>query len=171
MQTEYFKNKILPLKNKLFRKALGITESVVDAENVVQDVMMRLWEKRADWSKIENIEVYCMVLTKNIALDVIKKSGHNNDSINNENIRRLASEIQEPLEKTVLDDMYGWLWKLIKSLPEKQQEIIRLREIEEMSYLEIAEEMNIPESQVKITLFRARKKIKEIYLQIDNYGL
>ena len=90
MQTEYFKNKILPLKNKLFRKALGITESVVDAENVVQDVMMRLWEKRADWSKIENIEVYCMVLTKNIALDVIKKSGHNNDSINNENIRQIG---------------------------------------------------------------------------------
>ena len=48
MQTEYFKNKILPLKNKLFRKAFGITESAVEAENVVQDVMMRLWEKRTE---------------------------------------------------------------------------------------------------------------------------
>jgi len=172
MQTEYFKNKILPLKNKLFRKALSITESVVEAENVVQDVMMRLWEKRTDWSKIENMEVYCMVLTKNMALDVLKKSGYNNDSIDDEkSMRALQSAAEHPLEKTVLRDVQGWLWKLIKSLPEKQQEIIRLRDIEELSYQEIAEEMNITESQVKVTLFRARKRIKEMYLQIDNYGL
>ena len=171
MQTEYFRNKILPLKNKVFRKALGITESVVEAENVVQDVMMRMWEKRENWPAIENIEVYCMVLTKNMALDVIKRSGHNNDSIDDENIQSIQSETKQPLEKTVQADMYNWLWKLINSLPEKQREIIRLRDIEEMSYTEIAKEMRIPESQVKITLFRARKKIKEMYLQIDNYGL
>ena len=171
MQTEYFKNKILPLKNKLFRKALSITESAVEAENVVQDVMMHLWEQRADWTKIGNMEVYCMVLTKNRALDVIKRSGRNNDSIDDENIRVLQSETEQPLENTVLTDMHNWLWKLIKRLPEKQQEIIRLRDMEEMSYQEIAEEVNLSESQVKVTLFRARKKIKEMYLQIDNYGL
>ena len=158
------------MKNRLFRKALCITESATEAEDIVQEVMMRMWEKRADWPKIENIEVYCMVLAKNMALDLIKKTRHK-DSIDNENIKDIQSESGQPLEKIVHADMHGLIWKLIKSLPEKQQDIIRLRDIEELSYQEITKEMNISESQVKITLFRARKKIKEMYLQIDNYGL
>ena len=171
MQTEDFKNRILPLKNKLFRKALSITKSTTDAEDVVQEVMIRMWEKRVEWNKIGNIEVYCMVLTKNMSLDLMKKAGRNNDSIEDESIIRLESETTQPLEKMIQSDTYGLIWKIIISLPEKQQDIIRLREIEELTYQEIATEMNIPESQVKIILFRVRKKIKERYLQIDNYGL
>jgi len=49
MKTEDFKNRILPLKNKVFRKALCITESTDEAADVVQEVMMRLWEKREEW--------------------------------------------------------------------------------------------------------------------------
>ena len=171
MQTEYFKNNILPLKNKLFKKAYCITESAVEAEDVVQEVMMRLWDKRSEWSKIENIEVYCMVLTKNLALDKIKKMNYFNDSLENSKIAELHADSLQPLENMVQQDEKCWLWKLIRSLPEKYREIIRLREMEEYSYLEIAQEMELTEAQVKIILFRARQQIKEKYLQIANYGL
>ena len=171
MQTEYFNNKILPLKNKLFKKAYCITESSVEAEDVVQEVMMRLWDKQSDWPKIENIEVYCMVLTKNLALDKIKKMNYYNDSLENSKIQELLEDSLQPLENMVQQDEKDWLWRLIRSLPEKYRRIICLREIEEYSYLEIAQEMKLTEAQVKITLFRARQQIKEKFLQITNYGL
>lgn len=171
MKTEYFKHKILPLKNKLFRKALCITESADDAADVVQEVMVRMWEKREEWHLIQNMEVYCMVLAKNIALDMLKKRGRQMESMPDTELHALPSEDALPLKETVREDEKKWLWKLIRSLPEKQQDIVCLREFEEMSYQEIAVEMNLTEPQVKMQLFRARQKIKEMYLKVSNYGL
>ena len=81
MYTKYFESNILPLKDKLFRKALSITESVAEAQDIVQEVMMRLWDNRTEWASITNMEVYSMVLIKNLALDKIKKSGYHSESI------------------------------------------------------------------------------------------
>ena len=171
MKTEDFKNRILPLKNKVFRKALCITESTDEAADVVQEVMMRLWEKREEWDQIKNMEVYCMVLAKNIALDTVKKCGYKNDSIHSESVRNIPSDEILPFNEMVREDEKKLLWKLIRSLPDVQQEVIQLREFETLSYKEIAEKMNLTESQVKMSLFHARQKLKEKYLKIDNYGL
>lgn len=171
MKIAYFKHKILPLKNKLYRKALCITESADDAADVVQEVMMRVWEKREEWSLIQNMEVYCMVLVKNTALDMLKKKGRREESIHNMELNAMQSEDSLPFKEAAREDEKKWLWRFIKSLPDKQQEIITLREFEEMSYQEIAVEMKLTESQVKMQLFRARQKIKELYLKVSNYGL
>ena len=61
--------------------------------------------------------------------------------------------------------------KLINELPEKQRTIIQLRDIEEKSYKEIADVMQLTEDQVKVTLFRARQRIKAKYNEIQSYGL
>ena len=166
MDLEYFKQNILPLKNKLFRKALSIIESVNEAEDIVQEIMIRLWNKKDEWSNIDNIEVYSMVLTKNLALDRIKKKSYDTKPIS-EAEHILSESYQEKIEKT---EQIALVWKIIDLLPDKQQELIRLREIEELSYQEIAKVMNIAESQVKITLFRARQKMKEIYLKMCQHG-
>lgn len=84
MDTTYFKQNILPLKHKLFRKALSITESPVEAQDVVQEVMMRLWDKRREWAAIVNMEVYSMVMAKNIALDRIKRVGYRAEPIDSD---------------------------------------------------------------------------------------
>ena len=167
MDIEYFKHHILPLKNKLFRKALSITESASEAEDVVQEIMMCLWDRKDKWPNIDNIEVYSMVLVKNLALDRIKKKSYKSKTIDINEAEQTGSEShQEKLENA---EQTALVWKIIHLLPEQCQELIRLREIEELSYREIAKAMNITEAQVKVTLFRARQKIKEIYLKINNH--
>lgn len=166
---EYFKENILPLKNRLFRKALSITESEVEAEDVVQEVMIRLWDNRSKWSGISNMEVYSMVLTKNLALDKIKRIGYRSESIDEETAKALVSDLPLPQEAMEKKEKAALVWNVIRLLPEKLQNLIRLREIEEYSYREIAEEINITEAQVKVNLFRARQKMKEIYLQLNVY--
>ncbi|MBQ7824272.1 MAG: RNA polymerase sigma factor, partial [Bacteroidaceae bacterium] len=81
METEYFKNKILPLKQKLFRKALYITQSQADAEDIVQEVMMRMWANRKECPKINNIESFCSSLVRNLSIDRIKQVGFQNEAI------------------------------------------------------------------------------------------
>ena len=142
---------------------MSITESVAEAQDIVQEVMMRLWDNRTEWVSITNMEVYSMVLAKNIALDKIKKSGFHSESIYTNKTINTLSNLHHPHEDIEKKEESAIVWKIIRLLPAKQQELIRLREIEELSYQEIANEMNITEAQVKINLFRARQKIKEIY--------
>ena len=61
--------------------------------------------------------------------------------------------------------------QLIGRLPMKQRVVIQLRDIEGKSYKEIAALMSMTEEQVKVTLFRARQKLKQQFIDIDNYGL
>ena len=169
VDTEYFKSHILPLKNKLFRKALSITESVVEAEDVVQEVMMKLWSMRANWTSIDNMEVYTMVLAKNTALDKVKQATCRSGSVEMDGAISVASDSPHPQENMERAERIALVWKVIRRLPEKLQELIRLREIEEYSYRDIAGEMNITEAQVKVNLFRARQKMKEIYLELNTH--
>lgn len=169
-ERDYFIKTILPLKNKLFRKALFLTKSFEESEDIVQDVMLSLWDKRATWKHIKNIEVYAMVLTKNQALDRLKRKGRQNPSIEEAAEYRFSSNDYNPLETMILKDERMWVWEIIEKLPDDQKELIILREIQEHSYLEIAKIMQTTESQVKINLFRARQKIKELYIKIEKNG-
>ena len=75
MQEISFRNDILPLKDKLFRLALRITLDRAEAEDVVQDTMIRVWNKRDEWSQFESVEAYCLTVAKNLAIDRSSKRG------------------------------------------------------------------------------------------------
>ena len=64
-----FQEHILPLKDKLFRLALRITFNRAEAEDVVQETMIRVWSKRAEWGNLESIEAYCLTVAKRLAID------------------------------------------------------------------------------------------------------
>lgn len=169
-ERDYFIETILPLKNKLFRKALFLTKSSEESEDIVQDVMLSLWDKRATWKHIKNMEVYAMVLTKNLALDRLKRKGGQNQSIDTAAELRITSCHDNPLETMILHDERTWVWKIIEQLPEEQKALIILREMQELSYQEIATIVKTTESQVKTHLYRARQKIKALYLKIEKNG-
>ncbi len=69
MQEISFRNDILPLKDKLFRLALRITLDRAEAEDVVQETLIRVWNKRDEWSQFESVEAYCLTVAKNLAID------------------------------------------------------------------------------------------------------
>ena len=57
-----FRTDVLPLKNELFRLALRITLNREDAEDVVQETMIRVWNRRDQWEQIESIEAFCTTI-------------------------------------------------------------------------------------------------------------
>ena len=68
-----FQNDVLPLKNKLFRLALRITLNREEAEDVVQDTLIKVWNARDRWLELDSIEAYSLTIARNLSLDRIKK--------------------------------------------------------------------------------------------------
>ena len=169
MQEISFRDDILPLKDKLFRLALRITFDRAEAEDVVQDTMIRVWNKREEWTQIGSIEAYCLTVAKNLAIDRSQKKEAQNVELTPE--MEEESEISGPYDQLVNNERMSIIHRLINELPEKQRLIMQLRDIEGESYKEIAKILNLTEEQVKVNLFRARQKVKQRYLEIDEYGL
>lgn len=171
MKTISFRNDVLPLKNELYRLALRITLNPAEAEDVVQDTLIKVWNKRDQWNEIDSIEAFSLVICRNLALDKNKKKGHDNLSIEEEtNIEPVASA-SNPLEQTLQNDRIEQVRRLINELPEKQRSCIQLRDFEGKSYKEVAEVLGISEEQVKVNIFRARQTIKQRFEKLDQYGL
>lgn len=163
-----FRHDLLPLKNKLFRVAQRITLDRPEAEDVVEDVLVKVWETRLtpEVQQVQNLEAYCLTLTRNLALDRARRREAQNVSLDDQD--QEISVLQRPDTALRPDQMMEhaeqlqWVNDLFKLLPEKQRTVMQLRDIEEHSYQEIAAIMLISESDVKVTLFRARQTLKQL---------
>ena len=153
MKNISFRNDVLPLKNKLYRLALRITIDSAEAEDIVQETLIKVWNKREVWNEIESIEAFSLTICRNLALDAVKKLGNNNDSLDN---------------KT---DRIKVVKQIVDSLPEKQRSCMQLRDFEGKSYKDIADVLGITEEQVKINIYRARQTVKQRFQEIEDYGL
>ncbi len=164
-----FREDILPLKNKLYRLALRITLNPAEAEDVVQDTLLKVWNARSEWTSLESVEAYCLTLTKNLAIDKSRLSSSKTQTLPEE--AESIADRNSPHDQMVNMERMQLIHQIIDELPEKQRIIIQLRDIEGKSYREIAQVLRISEEQVKVNLFRARQKVKQKYMEIDGYGL
>lgn len=169
-----FRNDVLPLKNELFRLALRITLDKAEAEDIVQETMIKVWNRRDSWDAIESIEAFCLTVCRNMALDRTKSAANRHVAIDSDTEREMPADrsyTSNPEERAVQRDRVAIVRRLIDSLPEKQRSAMQLRDFEGKSYRDIATIMGISEAQVKVSIFRARQTIKQRYTETENYGL
>ncbi|KAA6302128.1 MAG: ECF RNA polymerase sigma factor SigE [Candidatus Ordinivivax streblomastigis] len=158
MKQDKFNKKIWPMADKLFRLALSITGNRQDAEDVLQDTLFKVWKKHEEWKAIDNLEAYCYRSARNIALDKLALKENQQEAWDEDyDLPEIKSNAQEQLEE---EEQRLRLEEAIRRLPEKQRTVFQLREVEELTYKQIAESLNISEEQVKINLFRARQKLR-----------
>ena len=170
MSLEDFTHLILPIKNKLFRFSLRIVGNVAEAEDVVQEVFIKVWNKRNDLANYSNIEAWCMTLTKNLSIDKLRSKHRRADSFK-EGFDIPSSKSDNPYNQTTYNDTLDRVQKLLSDLPEKQSMVMQLRDIEGHTYQEIADTLNISLQQVKVNLFRARQQIRAQLVNTESYGL
>ena len=170
MKNVSFRNDVLPLKNVLYRLALRITLDSAEAEDIVQETMIKVWNKRDAWSEIDSIEAFSLAICRNLALDYIKRASSQNESLEAQSYDK-ADSSSNPYEETSKNDRVNLVKKLVEALPEKQRSCMQLGDFEGKTYKEIASVLGISEDQVKVNIFRARQTIKQRFHQLDNYGL
>lgn len=147
--------------------ALRITLNPAEAEDVVQETMIKVWNRRDSWETIGNMEIFCLTVCRNLALDKTRHMGNQTLSLEGEMEPSDSSHHANPEEQAIQRDRIRLVRQLIDQLPEKQRSCMQLRDIEGKSYKDIAAVLDITEEQVKINIFRARQTIKEQFKKAD----
>ncbi len=163
MSLQTFNEEVAPLKDKLYRFSLRIVKDSKEAEDVVQDIMVKVWNKRAEWDQWHSLEAMCMTMTRNLSIDRTR-SKHRRVSEIPENYDRVSDGLN-PEQQAASNDMMDHIRRLIEKLPPKQRNVLELRDIEGYSYKEIGELLDISLSQVKINVHRARHFLKKELLK------
>ena len=151
MTTETFKKEAQRIRTMLVRLAVGILRDSEEAEDVVQDVLLRLWQMR-DQLKMP-IEPLAKVLTRNRCIDFIRR-------------KKPATELTIAIyqeENEAQRERIERMMKVIETLPDLQQTILRLRHMEGMDSKEIAELTGSTEVAVRKALSRARQAVRDKY--------
>lgn len=170
MDIEAFESRIVPSKNKLFRFALRILGDAEEAQDVVQDVLIKVWNGRSGMDGINNWEAWCMRLTKNLSLDRVRARQRKATQPIMEGLE-IQQDGLSPYENTELNESMKHISQLLAALPEKQRMVMHLRDVEGLSYKEIGDTLELDMSQVKINLFRARNAVREKLVKMNAYGL
>ena len=169
MSLEAFKSRVLPAKDKMYRFAQRLLKDDEEAKDIVQEAMIRVWNKRDEMHTYLNMEAWCMRIVRNLSLDRIKSKQYNSDRL--DSTYNLSASGANPEQKTEIENTMENIHNFIASLPDKQRQIMQLRDIEGFSYKEIGDILNLDANNVKVNLFRARKSVRENLLNINAYGL
>lgn len=164
MTQQEFKHTVTPIKDKLYRFALRMMNNAQEAEDVVQEVLLKLWQQREKLCQIGNIEAWSVRLTRNASIDKMRarKRSESTDVLLN-----VANTQPSPEDLAARSETFQWVEKAMRQLPEKQRLIMHLRDLEEYSYKEIAQALDLPLNQVKVNLSRARKSVRTYLIQMN----
>ena len=167
MNQKEFLDLVLPIKQKVFRLAKRLLTSIEEAEDATQEVLIKMWHKNEELEKYNSIEAMMMTMTKNYCLDRLKSKQASNLQLVHSNYSNRDNLEKQTEEK----DRLSWVEKIINELPETQKMIVQFREIEELEFEEIARIMQMSQTNVRVTLSRARKTIREQMTKVNNYGI
>ena len=132
-----------------------------DADDVMQELAIRIWKNRNKFDKLENPEAWSMTVARNLSIDKIRNRNKRRH-LDIESAYDLSDNNLDPYQKLASDDTNRILRKWMAKLPENQKETLHLREIEGMTYKEIATICDMSLEQVKSNIFRGRKALKEL---------
>ncbi len=157
MDNSTFCTRYLPLSDVLYRQAYRLLGSQAEAEDVVQDVYMKLWRSRASLDGIRSPEAYAVTLVRNAALDRLRVRPR---------VRPLEeTPVQEAGSDSVEDvlsgrERYRQVLDRLRSLPARQREAVVLRTLYGLSYQEIGRQTGTSPLTLRVLVSRARKILK-----------
>ena len=157
-----------PFKDKIYRVAKRLLTSQDEAQDATQEILLRLWTKRSQIKKYKSVEAFAMTMTKNYCYDLLKAKRSNNLKIVHNNYEDHSSNT---VRQTEVSNEVEWVFILMKELPEQQQLILQLRDVEQYNNAEIAKMLEMNETAVRVALSRARKTIRKALIKKQNYGI
>ena len=152
--------------DRIYRVAMQYVKSQALSEEIVQDVFMKLWEKREALSQVLNFEAWFITLSKNYILNYLKRMA------NERNIReKWISEVPQTEEKTDHHIRHAEYTQLMEqaldNLSEQQRMVYTLAREQKLSYEAIGKELSLSPNTVKTHMSRALQSIRAFFKQQD----
>ncbi|MEC5157919.1 RNA polymerase sigma factor [Chryseobacterium sp. MP_3.2] len=162
MTHESFKNTVFCLKDEMYRFAKRFVISSDEAEDVVQDLMLKFWQKKEELVNFGNLKSYAMKSVKNECLNRLK---HEDVKSGFADFQMHRSELYQFETNNLKEQIIAF----INELPEKQKAVIHLKDVEDFDVSEIAEMLEMEQNAVRVNLMRARQKVKEQILKLMDF--
>ena len=158
MNSKEFKAKVVPLSVRIYPMAARILNNNEDARDAVQDIMVKLWNNRTKLGSKENLNGYVFLTARNHCLDIVRKLKRNGTQLDIEAVylSKLQINTGDNLEK---EESYRLIVKAITNLPEKQKEVVYMRDIDGLEFEEIEAITGYKVENIRVWLSRARKRI------------
>lgn len=167
MTQKEFLSTVLPFKDKLYRLAKRLLVSSDEAEDAVQEIMLKLWNGKEKMGNYKNPEAFAMTMTKNFCLDRLKSKQAGNMKIVHSNFQN-TDNVERQVEA---NDGVSLVFQIMETLPEQQRMILQLRDVEQYEFAEISEMLGSNETAIRVALSRARKTVREQMIKKYNYGI
>lgn len=156
---ELFKILYLPIK----KFAFCMLNSMEEAEEVAEDVLITLWHKRRTLTEINNVHVYALVIAKNRSLNILNKNSRQRTSSIDEIDINYFFDSCTPEQLIIDSELKKRLEQAIQSLPPRCQLVFKLAKENDLSYKEIGEIMSISVKTVDAHLVTATQKLAKIF--------
>lgn len=158
MTADEFKAKVLPHYKCMYRVAASVTRSETEAADVVQDALLKLYERRSRLNDVADIKSYCVNVVRN---DCLNKIRDKKDYVSTEAADDIDSgeNIHSALE---WKDLSSKVVRAMSHLPADQLNVFKLSAFGGFSNAEIADVLGITQGNVRVLLCRARNRIREL---------
>jgi len=169
MTPEEFRKNVLPEGRRLYALAFRYLNSREEAEDAVQEVMMKLWSERNGTMRYSSVAAWCTTVTRNCCIDILRRR---------QRIR--IGALGEAEEFTAADTDTGkrhddseaarLVSAIVSRMKEPGKSAVILRDVEGYSYEETAEAMGMNVTALRTLMSRSRKQIREEMERIYSYG-
>lgn len=153
---------------KVYNFALNFAGNREDASDITQDIFLKVYNNIDKFKDDKNFTSWLLKLSKNYCIDFwrknknVKNKVELDDTIHNENVH---NDQQTPEDSLIKDNEINYLRGKLLLLPPDLRTLIIMRDIQDYSYNDIAEQLNIPLGTTKSRINRARAKLAKIILK------
>lgn len=165
MEANEFKQRFLPAARRLYATARALTGNDDDAKDLVQETYSKLWLKRESLSQVNNDEAYCISVLRRLFYD--SRRTESDHAIGMANDQLLTDE--DPQSLIERDETRAAISDIIATLPRQQRDIFTRRDINGEAFADIARATGLTEANVRVTLSRARRQIRELFIKWNSH--
>lgn len=158
-----FKQRFLPHHRLLYRVAYRLTANQQDAEDLLQDFYLKLWQRRDTLSGEAQNEAYLITMLRNIFRDQRRQKHIATVPLDDAAVDDPPDESQESYET---HDEAMQMAELIGRLPQKQRTVVQMHLGQEQSYDEISQATGLSPGNIRVIVSRARQTLKEQFKQL-----
>ena len=156
MTAQRFKERFLSLHAELYRVAYKLMGDKAEAEDAVQTLYMRLWERRVHLDEVGDDRAYCHKMIENICCDRWRCIARDTDEVLLEDVPDEGTVVYE------IDDFEHFALRYINELPEVSRRVMKMR-VAGATTDEIVNHTGVSATNVRTILSRVRLKLKKFY--------
>ena len=151
-----FKLTVFSLSERLFPMVARMLGTNANAEDAIQDIMIKLWQQRKKLKDHPNVKGFVFLTARNYCIDVIRKKPKLIDDATN-HFKVLKSTNSNKIMEW--EELNAIILKILEELPEQQREVFMMRDLDGYEFTEIAAALQLKIEHTRVLLSRARKQI------------